>query len=94
LKRGRPRGSIEDRLDWKTGSIDANSVYAELGEIVTGRKTGRASDREITPFKSVGIAAEDIAAAAHVFEQAELNGLGTCMIFDGEAANIQNRRIA
>lgn len=61
---------------------------------MTGRKTGRANDREITLFKSAGIAVEDIAAAAYVFEQAELKGLDTAMGFDLEAANLQNRRSA
>jgi ornithine cyclodeaminase len=68
-------------------------VYADLGEIVTGRKAGRTSDREITLFKSVGIAVEDIAAAAYVFEQAELRGLGTAMEFDGAGLTLQNGRI-
>jgi alanine dehydrogenase len=82
-------GDLREAL--KNGSIGLNDVYAELGEIVTGRKTGRASDREITLFKSVGIAVEDIAAAAYVFEQAEKKGLGTPMVFDGAASNPQNR---
>ncbi len=83
-------GDLREAL--KSGSIRLDDVYAELGEIVTGRKTGRANDREITLFKSVGIAVEDIAAAAYVFEQAESRGLGTPMAFDGEAVNLQNRR--
>jgi alanine dehydrogenase len=83
-------GDLREAL--KSGSIGLNDVYAELGEIVTGRKTGRASDREITLFKSVGIAVEDIAAAAYVFDQAESRGLGTPMAFDGEMASLQNRR--
>lgn len=85
-------GDLREAL--KSGSIGPDQVYAELGEIVTGRKAGRESDGEITLFKSVGIAVEDIAAAAFVFEQAELRGLGTPMAFDGEAANLQNRRSA
>jgi alanine dehydrogenase len=83
-------GDLREAL--KNGSIGLNDVYAELGEIVTGRKAGRASDREITLFKSVGIAVEDIAAAAYVFEQAESNGLGTPMAFDGEMTSSQIRR--
>ena len=84
-------GDLREAL--KSGSIGPDQVYAELGEIVTGRKAGRVSDGEITLFKSVGIAVEDIAAAAFVFEQAELKGLGAPMAFDGEA-NLQNRRSA
>jgi ornithine cyclodeaminase/alanine dehydrogenase-like protein (mu-crystallin family) len=69
-------------------------VYAELGEIITGKKAGRSDDREITLFKSVGIAVEDIATAAYVFEQAECMGLGVPMQLDGNAADVQKRRSA
>jgi ornithine cyclodeaminase len=84
-------GDLREAL--KSGAIGLNDVYADLGEIVTGRKAGRTSDHEITLFKSVGIAVEDIAAAEYVFEQAELKGLGTAMEFDGAASNLQNGRI-
>ena len=62
--------------------------------VVTGKKEGRTSDAEITLFKSVGIAIEDIATAAYVLEQAELKGLGTPMMFDGDTAGLQNGRDA
>lgn len=52
-------------------------IYAELGELVNGRKPGRESDAEITFFKSVGIAAQDAAAAGAVLAAAEARGLGT-----------------
>jgi ornithine cyclodeaminase/alanine dehydrogenase-like protein (mu-crystallin family) len=67
----------------ENGSITADQVYAELGEIVTGKKQGRATDREVTIFKSVGIAVEDIATAVHVYEQAKLKGLGTQVALNG-----------
>jgi alanine dehydrogenase len=66
-----------------TGAITIDNVHAELGEIITGRKEGRSSDREITVFKAVGIAVEDIATAAHVYEQAVAKGLGTHIALDG-----------
>ena len=65
-------------------SITIESVHAELGEIITGRKEGRSSDREITIFKSVGIAVEDIAIGAYVYKQALLKGLGTVVELNGE----------
>ncbi|MGH9936443.1 MAG: ornithine cyclodeaminase family protein, partial [Blastocatellia bacterium] len=67
------------------GVISADDVHAELGEIITGRKEGRANSREITLFKSVGIAVEDIATAAFVYEQAMAKGLGAQMALDGES---------
>jgi ornithine cyclodeaminase/alanine dehydrogenase-like protein (mu-crystallin family) len=49
---------------------------AEIGEIVNGTAPGRQDDEEITFFKSVGVAAQDAAAAAAVVEAAEAKGLG------------------
>jgi ornithine cyclodeaminase/alanine dehydrogenase-like protein (mu-crystallin family) len=48
----------------------------ELGEIVAGLKPGRTSDAEITLFKSLGIALEDVAVAGHVYARARERGLG------------------
>ena len=76
-------GDLREALS--TGAITVDDVHAELGEIITGRKEGRSSDREITVFKSVGIAVEDIATAAHVYEQAVAKGLGTDVALNGKA---------
>jgi ornithine cyclodeaminase/alanine dehydrogenase-like protein (mu-crystallin family) len=46
------------------GLITAEHVRAELGEIVEGTRPGRRSAEEVTLFKSLGLAVEDIAAAA------------------------------
>jgi ornithine cyclodeaminase len=51
--------------------------WAELGEVVDGSRSGRESDDEVTFFKSVGLAAQDIAAAALAFRRAAELGLGT-----------------
>ena len=51
--------------------IAAGHVFAEIGEVVAGSKIGRESDEEITLFKSVGVAVEDIVAADLVFRNAE-----------------------
>jgi alanine dehydrogenase len=55
--------------------IAAGQVFAELGEVVAGTKSGRASDEEITLFKSVGVAVEDVAAASLVYERAVAGGM-------------------
>lgn len=52
-------------------------IYAELGEIINGHKAGRETEDEITFFKSVGLAAQDAAAAGAVLREAEARGLGT-----------------
>jgi ornithine cyclodeaminase/alanine dehydrogenase-like protein (mu-crystallin family) len=51
-------------------------ISAEIGEIVNGSKPGRQNEEEITFFKSVGIAAQDAAAAGAVLAAAEEKGLG------------------
>ncbi len=50
--------------------IAAGKIFAEIGEVLAGSKTGRQSGEEITLFKSVGVAVEDIAAASLVYERA------------------------
>jgi alanine dehydrogenase len=63
-------------LPLREGLIGEEHFYAELGEIVTGRKPGRLSDREITVFKSNGLAIQDAAAASLVYRKALAAGAG------------------
>jgi alanine dehydrogenase len=58
------------------GLIRKTDIYAELGEIATGTFAGRLAQDEITLFKSVGIAVQDVAAASAVLEAAERLNLG------------------
>lgn len=61
----------------KEGAITKDHIYSELGEIVAGKKKGRASDKEITLWKSVGIAIQDAAVAKLAYESAVDKKLGT-----------------
>jgi ornithine cyclodeaminase/alanine dehydrogenase len=58
------------------GLISPDHIYAELSEIVTGKKKGRLNDQDITFFKSVGLALEDVSTALKVFELAKKRGIG------------------
>ena len=58
-------------------AIPADHVYAELGEILVGRKQGRSNDDEVTLFKSQGLAIQDVSTALAVFRKAEEKGMGT-----------------
>ena len=58
------------------GIIKKEDIYADIGEIVTGRKRGRESESEITVFDSTGLAIQDVAVASLVFEKAKEKGLG------------------
>lgn len=52
------------------GAIDKSHMYAELGEVVTGKKPARVNDKEITLFKSNGLAIQDVATAKLVYDKA------------------------
>ena len=63
------------------GVMKQSDVYAELGQIISGEKNGRVSDKEIIVFDSTGTALQDIAAAAIVYEKALTNKIGTTLNF-------------
>lgn len=58
------------------GLIQATDIHAELGEIVAGKAASRTSEDQVTLFKSVGVAIQDLAAAARAFEGAQAADLG------------------
>jgi len=58
------------------GLITKNDVYAEIGEIILGKKQGRTSENEITVFASTGIAIQDIAVAEIAYKKASKQGFG------------------
>jgi ornithine cyclodeaminase/alanine dehydrogenase-like protein (mu-crystallin family) len=49
--------------------IAAGKAVVEIGELITGKQPARRSADEITLFKSVGVAAEDVAAADLVYQR-------------------------
>jgi ornithine cyclodeaminase/alanine dehydrogenase-like protein (mu-crystallin family) len=59
------------------GRIGDDHIVAELGELLTGSADGRRSPAELTVFKSLGLAVEDLAAAHYVLQRAEAEGTGT-----------------
>lgn len=58
------------------GRFAQDHVVAELGEIVAGRIPGRTSEQEVTVFKSLGLAVEDLAAAHLAFQRSRQLGKG------------------
>jgi ornithine cyclodeaminase len=60
----------------RKGLITEDHIYTELGEIAAGIKAGRAGAEEITLFKSVGNAVQDVSVARVVLTRAEMLGLG------------------
>ena len=59
------------------GAITEEHFYAELGEIITGKKNGRTDDKAITLFKSNGLAIQDAATAQLIYKKALEAGRGT-----------------
>jgi ornithine cyclodeaminase/alanine dehydrogenase-like protein (mu-crystallin family) len=65
----------------QSGLMTRDDVHAELGEIVAGRKPGRESEDEIIVFDSTGMALQDVAAAALVYESALQQNCGSRINF-------------
>jgi ornithine cyclodeaminase/alanine dehydrogenase-like protein (mu-crystallin family) len=63
-------------IPMQEGLVSAGHIFAELGEIVAGIKPGRESQEEITLFKSVGLAVQDVAIANLALKVAEGMKLG------------------
>ena len=63
------------------GAIGPGHIRAEIGEVLTGAAPGRAGDAEITVFESLGLAAEDLAAAVLAYRKAAELGAGSWVEF-------------
>jgi alanine dehydrogenase len=63
------------------GLLSKDAIHADLGEVLTGQKVGRTDEQEITIFKSVGVALQDVAAAAWAYRRARELGLGQVVEF-------------
>ncbi|HXV02469.1 MAG TPA: ornithine cyclodeaminase family protein [Gaiellaceae bacterium] len=61
----------------ESGAIAADHIRGEIGEVLIGTAPGRSSPDELTVFRSLGLAVEDLAAAEYVVERARAGGVGT-----------------
>jgi ornithine cyclodeaminase/alanine dehydrogenase-like protein (mu-crystallin family) len=76
------RESLENEAgDYVLAGLGPERVRAELGEVLVGSADGRRSEGELTVFKSLGLAVEDLAAAEHVYERARAEGVGSAVPF-------------
>jgi len=69
--------SAEYQVALAEGAIGGEHIRAELGEVLVGRHPGRTDAGELTVFKSLGLAVEDLAAAELVVRRARERGVGT-----------------
>ena len=65
----------------KEGAFRMESIAGEIGEVIVGAARGRQNDREITLFKSLGIAVEDLACAHWLYGRARARNVGTTVDF-------------
>ncbi len=61
----------------EAGAIGPDHIRAEIGEVLIGAKRGRSAPDELTVFRSLGLAVEDLAAAEYVVRRARETGTGT-----------------
>jgi alanine dehydrogenase len=58
------------------GAVDESHIVGEIGSVLLGEVTGRKSDSEITMYKSLGVAAQDLASAWYLYSESSQKGLG------------------
>ena len=63
-------------IPMREGAFTADHIQAELGEVIIGKDPGRRSAAELTLFKSLGLAVEDVASAAFILKRARQTGAG------------------
>jgi len=63
-------------IPMREGAFTADHIQAELGEVIIGTDPGRQSADELTLFKSLGLAVEDVASAAFILKRAREIGIG------------------
>jgi ornithine cyclodeaminase len=67
----------------KEGALDDSHIRGEIGEILLGQIAGRTSTDEITLFKSLGLAIEDLASAQHIYTKMLEKTAGTWVELGG-----------
>jgi ornithine cyclodeaminase/alanine dehydrogenase-like protein (mu-crystallin family) len=77
----RRESTINESGDYLMAGVGPDHIRAELGEILIGKAKGRTSTDEITLFKSLGLAIEDLASAQFLFGEAKRLGTGTWVEF-------------
>jgi ornithine cyclodeaminase len=63
-------------IPMREGAVTAGHIVAELGDVIVGKNAGRRSPDEMTVFKSLGLAVEDVASAEFIAEKARASGVG------------------
>ena len=73
----RRESTVNESGDLLLAGLGEEHIRAELGEVLIGAHPGRADGDELTVFKSLGLAVEDLAAAELIVRKAREQGIGT-----------------
>ncbi|MEU4625434.1 ornithine cyclodeaminase family protein [Actinoplanes sp. NPDC023801] len=65
----------------REGAIGPDHIRAELGSVLIGAAPGRTDEKEITLFKSLGVAVEDLVAADHLYREAQRRQVGAWVTY-------------
>jgi ornithine cyclodeaminase len=68
-------------IPMKEGALSADHIKGEIGQLLSGHDPGRQNGNEITVFKSLGLAVEDLAAAHYLHDRAKRERAGTWVEF-------------
>jgi ornithine cyclodeaminase/alanine dehydrogenase-like protein (mu-crystallin family) len=80
-KEGVLRQGEEWRRAIEAGAIGEDHLLGEIGEVMAGSLAGRATDSDVTLYKSLGSIVQDLAACAFLVEKAQAEGFGTRLMF-------------
>ena len=71
------RGITTPAIMHQQGLLEDDRIYADLGEIATGKKAGRELPDELIHFAAIGLGVNDVAVASMIFDTATTMGIGT-----------------
>jgi ornithine cyclodeaminase len=71
-------------IPMKEGALTERHIVAEIGEVLAGRAPGRTRPDEVTLYKSLGVAVEDLAAGSYLLEEARRQGAGVRVELGGK----------
>ena len=72
-------GELKHAID--AGLVSDSHILGEIGEVLSGKVVGRTGNHDITVYKSLGVAAQDLAAAHVIYDRAMHDGIGTVVPF-------------
>ena len=72
-------GELKHAID--AGLVSDSHILGEIGEVLSGKVVGRTGNHDITVYKSLGVAAQDLAAAHVIYDRAMHGGIGTVVPF-------------